>query len=78
MSNLSALGGLGALLLALLALFFKNKADKAAAQNILSDTKIKDAPLAAKQKELEDKIKEVEDRDDSGLTPTERADRWNK
>lgn len=70
-------------------LFFKNKADKLAAKDIMSDTKIKDAPLEAKQIENESKIKEVDKgiQDmlnerrklrDKYLTDQEKADSWNK
>lgn len=63
-------------LAAVIALFFKNKADKAASQAEINKVKAEDVPLAAKQSQIEDKIKAVENEDDSKLTPEERASRW--
>lgn len=63
---------------AMLALFFKNRADKAGAQNIINQVKINDASLQVKQTEIENQINTIENQDDSKLTPEERAARWNK
>jgi hypothetical protein len=68
-------GGLGVLILGFLVVFFKNKAGAAAE---IAKIVTQDAPLAAKQAEIEDKIKSVENQDDSKLTPEERAARWSK
>lgn len=61
----------------LLALFYKNQAENSKASAIEAETKIKDAPLVAKQLEDEKKIKEIENQDDSKLTPEQRAKRWD-
>lgn len=77
------IGGLVALIL-----FYKSKADKASAKNITAETKIKDAPLAAKQDELKEKIKDADNKikdimderkknRDEYLSDQERANKWN-
>lgn len=67
---IAALGGL--------ALYFKSKADKSKVDAILGETKGRDAELKGQQDKVKDEINEVKERDDSKLTPEERADRWNK
>lgn len=62
----------------LLALFFKNRADSAKAESMLAEVARKDASLSAQQDEDEKKRKEIENQDDSKLTPEERAARWEK
>ncbi len=72
----------------LVALFYKGKADNVSAEAIEAKVEVKDAPLAAKQEETKEQIKEV----DAGIqqmkdereklrnqyiTDQQRADSWN-
>lgn len=82
MTNLETIAGaipsLALIVMAIVALFFKSKSEKAMSEARQAKVKEADAPLAAKQQENEKKIEEVKNQDDSKLTPEERADRWNK
>ncbi len=59
-------------------LYFKNKADKSEAVAVIAETKGADKILAQEQHKVEEKIDEVEKRDDSELTEQQRADRWGE
>lgn len=87
--NLSIVSVIFAGLAGLIAWFFKNKADRATAQVIESKVAIQDAPLAQKQADDKEKIKEVdagiqaikderEKMRNQYLTDQQRADSWTK
>lgn len=90
MINSSLLSGIGLLVMALVALFFKNKADKATADAQISKIAAQDAPLSAQQTNDEAKIKVIDAgiqkmKDDQlkmqeslkNQTDQDRADSWN-
>lgn len=73
----------------LLALFYKEKAEKAETSAIESQTAAKDAPLVAQQQQDEVKIKQVDENiqqimderaklRDQYATDQQKADSWNK
>lgn len=73
----------------LLALFFKGKSDKATAEASIAEVKVADAPLAIKQDEVHDQIKEIdkgiaqmkaerEKMRNEYITDQQKADSWNK
>lgn len=61
-----------------LVFFFKNKADGSGAAALLGELKGKDDVLSKQQDDLQQKIKAIDNQDDSKLTPEERAARWGK
>lgn len=87
-NNLGPVLGVVFAILGGLVLFFKNKADNLKADNVLSETKIKDASLLQQELQAKAKLKGI-DKDiqnlkdervklqNQNLTDQERADKWN-
>lgn len=73
------LAAIGSFIVGLIVLvfYFKNKADNAATDAILGETKGRDKELKEQQDKVKDKIKQVENQDDSKLTPDQRSKRWD-
>lgn len=70
---------LGVLFLILAGLFYyKDKAEAKAAEAELAEMRGRDAELKKQQDEIKSEITEIENQDDSNLTPEERAQRWSK
>jgi hypothetical protein len=64
--------------LALLVVYFKQKAQKAASDALLGEKRGEDRILERNQNEVKEEIEKVREQDDSNLTPEERASRWEK
>lgn len=65
-------------ILAGLGFYFYKRSERAGRDAILGETKGEDKQLKKQQDAVKEQIDSVEKRDDSKITPEERANRWNK
>ncbi len=63
--------------LGVLVWFFKNKANNAQTSSILGNTQGQDKVLKQNQNKTQEEIRQVENQDDSKLSPEDRSKRWN-